>query len=75
MGREETTRRAGAAIRQLVRWGPEQREPAQQPNRLVQALLLPPPNHDRLLERHPHLRKPAELLGRHVELQARATPR
>ena len=32
---------------------------------------LPPPNHDRLLERHPHLRKPLKLLGRKVELRAR----
>jgi hypothetical protein len=34
---------------------------------------LPPPNHNRLLERHPHLRKALKLLGRKVELRARAT--
>jgi hypothetical protein len=34
---------------------------------------LPPPNDDRLLERHPHLRNFLKLLGRKVELRARAT--
>jgi hypothetical protein len=34
---------------------------------------LPPPNHNRLLERHPHLRKAMKLLGRKVELRPRAT--
>src|SRR6478609_2358302 len=32
---------------------------------------LPPPNHNRLLERHPHLRNALKLLGRKVELRAR----
>ena len=32
---------------------------------------LPPPNHDRLLERHPHLCNALKLLGRKVELRAR----
>jgi hypothetical protein len=37
------------------------------------AASLPPPNHNRFLERHPHVRNAVKLLARKVELQARKT--
>src|SRR5450631_904195 len=37
------------------------------------AASLPPPNHNRFLERHPHVRNALKLLARKVELQTRKT--
>jgi hypothetical protein len=60
-------RRRSAGLRRVPR------RPACPPDATPRARALPPSDRDRLLERHPDLGNPLNLLDRKVELRARAT--